>query len=234
MFVFERRFHRGVLVLLIAQVCLGFFTIYVLERLLHDEQRIPLEVDLALRRNMNSLIEQLHHQDPTSGQWDVLWKSTLDDTQSLFEKAKLPVSLMQSLRDIGVEQLLQDSQQRSRAQTAVTDIARFYDRQSTQLQKSYRLTIVGGAWSITLLSLASFLCLAYAHSQIKNYVLYPLREICQCLIDWKRGNVLRRCSFAARDHRMQRSIDILNECLDQYRPIKVMTPIERDLAAPDD
>ncbi len=81
---------------------------------------------------------------------------------------------------------------------------------------------------MTLLSLVGFVSLAYIHSQIRRFLLLPLREICQCLLDWKRGNRLRLCSVSGIDPNVQRSMDVINKVLDEHRPLKVMNPIERN------
>jgi len=230
MFVFEKRFHRGMMTLLLTQVILSFFTIYLLERMATDEKRIPVEVDLGLRRSMNTLMASLQEPDADFTNWNLQWSKALTETGQLLQEAKHPVTLFLPLSKLDSRVLHEDAASRAQAEETVMGLAKAYDSHWTQTQKTFRLTVIGGAWSVTLISLIGFVSLAYVHNQIKRYMIIPLREICQCLIDWKRGNRLRRCSVAGIDPNVQRSLDILNRCLDDYRPLKVMTPIERELS----
>lgn len=227
MFVFEKRFHRGMVTLLVIQVILSFTTIYLLERMAHDEQRIPVEVDLALRRSMNTIMQTLQQPEPEFSKWNLRWSKSLTETGQLLHDANLPPTGFLPLAQLDSRVVHQDETVRMQAEKIILDLAKSYDSHWTQTQKTFRLTVIGGAWTVTLMSLFGFIALAYVHSQIKRYLLLPLREVCQCLIDWKRGNRLRRCSVAGIDPNVQRSMDILNKCLDEHRPLKVMNPIER-------
>jgi hypothetical protein len=228
MFVFEKRFHRGMIILLVMQVILSFFTIYLLERMATDEKRIPVEVDLGLRRSMNGLLASLQKPDADFTNWNLQWSKGLTETGQLLQDAKHPVTLFLPLSQLDSRLLHEDPLSRAGAEKVLMDLAQAYDSYWIQTHKGFRLTVIGGAWSVTLISLIGFVSLAYAHNQIKRYMITPLREICQCLIDWKRGNSLRRCSVAGIDPNVQRALDILNRCLDEYRPLKVMAPIERE------
>ncbi|WP_141734181.1 hypothetical protein [Oligoflexus tunisiensis] len=233
MYVFERRFHRGMVALLVIQVLLSFFTVYLLERMAHDELRVPMEVDLGLRQSMNRLLTTLHQQEPDFATWNSAWSQGLIETGQHLQDAKHSVTLFLPLSKLDSRTLHQDPALRSEAEKILMALAQSYDRHWTQTQKTFRLTAIGGAWSVTLLSLVAFVSLAYVHSQVKRYLLVPLREICQCLIDWKRGNRLRRCSVARIDPNVQRSCDILNKILDEHRPLKVMTPSDRHFGEDD-
>jgi hypothetical protein len=231
MFVFERRFHRGVLTLLIIQVTLSFFTVYLLERMAHDDTRVPIDVDLGLRRNLNTLMVSLQHPDPDFTTWNLSWSQALTQTGQLLQDSRHPVDLFLPITKLDSRVLHEDPALRAEAEKNLVTLAQSYEAHWTQTQKIFRLTAVGGAWSVTLLSLIGFVSLAYIHSQIRRFLLLPLREICQCLLEWKRGNRLRRCSVAGMDSKVQRSMDIINKLLDEYRPLKVMTPIERNYDA---
>ncbi|HYX31732.1 MAG TPA: hypothetical protein VE954_01370 [Oligoflexus sp.] len=233
MFAFERRFHRGMVTLLVIQVILSFFTIYLLERMVQDKQRVPVEVDLGLRRSMNTLMTSLQSSEADFTVWNLQWSKGLTETGQLLHEAHHPVTLFLTLSKLDSRTLHQDVAVRKQAELIIMNLAKAYDSHWTQTQKAFRLTVIGGAWSVTLLSLMGFVGLAYVHSQIKRYLLVPLREICQCLIDWKQGNRLRRCSVAGLDPNVQRSLDILNRCLDEHRPLKVMTPVERHFSEQD-
>ncbi len=226
MFVFERRFHRGMLALLVIQVILSFFTVYLLERMAHDETRIPLEVDLGLRRNFHNLIVTLQKPDPDFATWNLAWSQGLTESGQLLQDARHPVTVFLQLTKLDSRNLHQDAALRAEAEKTLMSLAQSYEAHWTQSQKLFRLTAMGGAWSVTLLSLVGFVSLAYIHSQIKRFMLLPLREICQSLLDWRRGNRLRRCSVSWMDPNVQRSMDIINKILDEHRPLKVMTPIE--------
>ena len=227
MFVFERRFHRGMLSLLIVQVILSFFTVYLLERMANDETRIPIDVDLGLRRSLHGLMVSLQKPDPDFGTWNLAWSQGLMETGHHLQNAKHPVTLFLPLSKLDSRALHQDPGLRTEAEKTLLTLAQSYETHWAQTQKTFRLTAVGGAWSVTLLSLIGFVSLAYIHSQIRRFLLFPLREICQCLLDWKRGNRLRRCSVSGADPNVQRSMDVINKVLDEYRPLKVMNPIER-------
>jgi hypothetical protein len=227
MFVFERRFHRGMLSLLIVQVILSFFTVYLLERMAHDETRIPIDVDLSLRRSIHGLMVSLQKPDPDFETWNLAWSQGLTETGHQLQNAKHPVTLFLPLSKLDSRALHQDPLLRGEAEKTLLALAQSYETHWAQTQKTFRLTAVGGAWSVTLLSLIGFVSLAYIHSQIRRFLLFPLREICQCLLDWKRGNRLRRCSVAGVDPNVQRSMDVINKVLDEHRPLKVMNPIER-------
>jgi hypothetical protein len=229
MFVFERRFHRGMATLLVIQVLLSFFTVYLLERMAHDEQRVPMEVDLGLRQSMNQLLTTLHQKEPDFATWNLAWSQGLTETGQHLQDAKHPVTLFLPLSKMDSHNLYQDPALRTQAERILMNLAESYDRHWLQTQKTFRLTAIGGAWSVTLLSLVAFVSLAFVHNQMRRYVLLPLREICQCLIDWKRGNQLRRCSVARIDPNVQRACDILNKVLDEHRPLRVMTPRDRHL-----
>jgi hypothetical protein len=227
MFVFERRFHRGMLSLLIVQVILSFFTVYLLERMASDETRIPIDVDLGLRRSLNALMVSLQHPDPDFETWNLAWSKGLTETGHQLQNAKHPVKPFLPLSKLDSRALHQDPALRAETEKTLVALAQSYETHWAQTQKTFRLTAVGGAWSVTLLSLIGFVSLAYIHSQIRRYLLFPLREICQCLLDWKRGNRLRRCSVSGIDPNVQRSMDVINKVLDEHRPLKVMNPIER-------
>jgi hypothetical protein len=226
MFVFERRFHRGMLSLLIIQVILSFFTVYLLERMANDETRIPIDVDLGLRRSLNALMVSLQRPDPDFETWNLAWSQGLTETGHQLQNAKHPVTLFLPISKLDSRVLHQDPALRAEAEKALVGLAQSYETHWAQTQKTFRLTAVGGAWSVTLLSLIGFVSLAYIHSQIRRFLLLPLREICQCLLDWKRGNRLRRCSVSGIDPNVQRSMDVINRVLDEHRPLKVMNPIE--------
>jgi hypothetical protein len=233
MFVFERRFHRGMLTLLVIQVILSFFTVYLMERMVYDETRVPADVDLGIRRNLNTLMISLQHPDPDFATWNLAWSQALTETGTLLQDAKHSVDLFLPLSKLDSRVVHQDPALRAEAEKKLLALSQSYEAHWTQTQKIFRLTAIGGAWSITLLSLIGFVSLAYIHSQIKRFLLLPLREICQCLLDWRRGNPLRRCSVAGMDPNVQRSMDIINKVLDEHRPLKVMTPIERNYDAND-
>lgn len=228
MFVFERRFHRGMLSLLIIQVILSFFTVYLLERMANDETRIPIDVDLGLRRSLHVLTVSLQHPDPDFETWNLAWSKGLTETGHQLQNAKHSVTLFLPISKLDSRTLHQDPALRAETEKALVALAQSYEAHWAQTQKTFRLTAVGGAWSVTLLSLIGFVSLAYIHSQIRRYLLLPLREICQCLLDWKRGNRLRRCSVSGIDPNVQRSMDVINKVLDEHRPLKVMNPIERN------
>jgi hypothetical protein len=227
MFVFEGRFHRGMLVLLIIQVMLSFLTVYLLERMAHDETRIPVNADLGLRRSMNALMASLQNPDAEFETWNLKWSQGLTETGQFLQEARHPVTLFLPLSKIDSRVLHQDAALRADTEKSLLALARSYEDHWNKNQKIFRLTAIGGAWSVTLLSLIAFVSLAYIHSQLKRYLLLPLREICQCLLDWKRGNRLRRCSVAGMDPNVQRSMDIINKVLDEHLPLKVMNPIDR-------
>lgn len=226
MFVFERRFHRGMLSLLIVQVILSFFTVYLLERMANDETRIPIDVDLGLRHSLHGLMVSLQNPDPDFETWNLAWSQGLTETGHQLQNAKHSVTLFLPLSKLDSRALHQDPALRAETGKKLLALAQSYETHWTQTQKIFRLTAVGGAWSVTLLSLIGFVSLAYIHSQIRRFLLFPLREICQCLLDWKRGNRLRRCSVAGIDPNVQRSMDVINKVLDEHRPLKVMNPIE--------
>ncbi len=227
MFVFERRFHRGMLALLVIQVILSFFTVYLLERMAHDDTRISTEVDLGLRRNFHKLIVSLQNPDPDFATWNLAWSQGLTESGQLLQDARHPVTVFLQLAKLDSRMLHQDAAMRAEAEKTLMNLGQSYEAHWAQTQKVFRLTAIGGAWSITLLSLVGFISLAYIHSQIKRFMLLPLREICQSLLDWRRGNRLRRCSVSGMDPNVQKSMDIINKILDEHRPLKVMTPIER-------
>jgi hypothetical protein len=227
MFVFERRFHRGILGLLIIQVLLSFLTVYLMERMAHDETRVPVDADLGLRRSMNALMTSLQSPEADFESWNLKWSQGLTETGLFLQEARHPVTLFLPLTKIDSHLLHQDAALRADTEKRLLALAQSYEKHWNQKQKIFRLTALGGAWSVTLLSMIAFASLAYIHSQIKRYLLVPLREICQCLLDWKRGNPLRRCSVAGIDPNVQRSMDIINRVLDEHRPLKVMNPIDR-------
>ena len=83
MFVFERRFHRGMLSLLIIQVFLSFFTVYLLERMANDETRIPIDVDLGLRRSLHTLSVSLQHPDQVFVTCNLAWSQGVTESGHL-------------------------------------------------------------------------------------------------------------------------------------------------------
>lgn len=226
MFVFERRFHRGMLSLLVVQVILSFFTVYLLERMANDETRIPIDVDLGLRRSLHTLMVSLEKPDPDFGTWNLGWSQGLTEAGHHLQIAKHPITHFLPLSKLDSRALHEDPLLRAEAEKTLVALAQSYETHWAQTQKTFRLSAVGGAWSVTLLSLIGFVSLAYIHIQIRRFLLFPLREICQCLLDWKRGNRLRRCSVSGVDPNVQRSMDVINKVLDQHRPLKVMNPIE--------
>jgi hypothetical protein len=227
MFVFERRFHRGMLSLLVVQVILSFFTVYLLERMANDETRIPIDVDLGLRRSLHGLMISLQTTGSDFETWNLAWSQGLTETGHQLQNAKHPVTLFLQVAKLDSHALYQNPALRAETEKSLVALAQSYETHWAQTQKIFRLTAVGGAWSVTLLSLIGFVSLAYIHSQIRRFLLFPLREICQCLLDWKRGNRLRRCSVSGIDPNVQRSMDVINRVLDEHRPLKVMNPIER-------
>ncbi len=226
MFAFEGHFRRGIWALIAVHVTLSFSAIYLLERFAPDQRHLSMERGLRLRVELDKVLLSIRETqiniDPEA--WNQAFREQLLMVENLSKETGLTIGSTRALQDLSLERLERDPQARRFAQDRVLAIAREYDNHWELTLKNYHLAVLGGSWSIAVLSLLGFLSIAIIHKRMKRSAVVPFREVCLTLMEWKEGNLLRRCSPANEDPQVTQSLHILNGCLDEFR-----RPLQREI-----
>ncbi len=211
---FERKFRKGVVLLISAHLVLAFFTLYLLESLV-PKVHLPIEKRFQLRSDLDSIAISLSQiQSMNVDEWQISWTLLIHKTKIDFQKAGLEFSSLTSLVQIPADEIVRNKAALANAQNYVLETARLFDKEWEKSFKNYRNSILGGGWTIALISIAGLLCLVYFNAMIQRTMILPLVELIKCMNEWKEGNSLRRCKSPLAGQDVHRMMDILNETMD--------------------